>query len=84
MKPSAIALLVIVVLVGTFYYLWHEDDVNANGKLYSSKQKLCMQFALSYLRTIKEVTPEFSEKKWQMAIDIETEMYNLCMRDLNE
>ena len=42
-----------------------------------------MDFAQSYLKTIPKVEPEFNDQKWQMAVDIETELYNLCLTDLN-
>ncbi len=42
-----------------------------------------MHFALSYLRSIQKLEPEFSDQKWQMAIDVETDLYNLCMADIH-
>lgn len=86
MKKTKIAIIFVTItaiFIGVLYYLIYEDDINANGKLYPTKQKLCIQFAQSYLRTIQKVEPEFNTEKWQMAIDIETEMYNLCLLELN-
>ena len=45
----------------------------------------CLDFAQSYLRTIPKTEPNFSynNEKWKMAIDVETELYKLCLLDLN-
>ncbi len=72
----------VLLAIGLFYYWLREDDISANGMRYPSKEKLCQQFALSYLRTIRGVEPEFDAEKWEMAVDIETEFYDLCMLDL--
>lgn len=43
-----------------------------------------MEFAQSYLRTIPKIEKDFNDKKWEMAIDVETELYNMCLLDLNQ
>ena len=68
----------------------YEADFNANGKTYSSKKILCTYFAQSYLRTVRKTDNAHSSKnisssenqRWEMAIDVETDFYNLCMLDL--
>lgn len=73
-------LLVVIGLVT--FYLNKTDD----RRVYSSKQSLCQQFSQSYLKTVQKTDKitDFGSEKWQMAIDIETEMYNLCLTDLNK
>lgn len=43
-----------------------------------------MEFAQRYLRTIPKIEKDFNAKKWEMAVDVETELYNLCLLDLKE
>ena len=81
----------ITSIVGIFAYVLYIDDIHSNGRLYASKQRLCEQIALSYLKTIKEVEPglktedkQLDPKKWQMAVDIETELTNLCNLTLEQ
>lgn len=66
-----------------FIYFLYQDDIDKNGKSYTNKEKMCKHFALSYLRSIQKVEPEFNDQKWRMAIDVETDLHNLCMTDLN-
>ena len=77
-------ILVSTTFVGIFliahYYGFFDSD---NGKLYSSKALLCQEFALSYLRTMPTTEDNFDGKKWEMAVDVETELYDLCMLDLS-
>ncbi len=51
-----------------------------------SQQKLCYQFANDYLNNMarKYEMQTYGEKERAMAVDIETDMYNLCMLNLNE
>ena len=68
----------------------YEADFNANGKIYSSKKILCTHFAQSFLRTVQKTDNAFDSKdvyssrnqRWNMAIDVETDIYNLCVLDL--
>lgn len=72
-----------LLIFGTAYFL-HLDDISDHGRLYSSKSSLCMEFAQSYLRTIPKTEKNFNDKKWEMAVDVETELYNMCLLELNE
>lgn len=80
-----------IVAVFLVAYLMYTDDIDTNGKLYSSKENLCAHFAKSYLRTIQKTdrarstndTFRHENLRWQMAIDIETDFYNLCILNLS-
>lgn len=56
-----------------------------NKKPYPSKTNLCRQFAQSYLRTISktENITDYGSDVWHMAVDVETDLYELCLIDLN-
>lgn len=71
----------ISLLVGLVYFLTYDTN---EGKTYASKENLCVQFAQSYLRTIPKHEPNFNDEKWQMAVDVETDLYNMCLLDLNK
>ena len=79
-KKSLLIVGVTILIVGLVYFLSYDTN---EGKIYASKQNLCVQFAQSYLRTIPKVESNFSNEKWQMAIDVETDLYNMCLLDLN-
>jgi len=81
--PMRIVGVVVLLVIGVVHFL-HADDIADHGRLYSSKYSLCMQFAQSYLRTIPKTEIGFNDKKWEMAVDVETELYNMCMLDLNK
>jgi hypothetical protein len=70
----------IVIILYYYYYGFFDSD---NGKLYPSKALLCQEFALSYLRTIPTAEDNFDNQKWVMAVDVATELHNLCLLDLN-
>lgn len=93
MKNKRIIIIIIIVVVFLVVgFVLYSDDLNANGKRYPSKRKLCTHFAQSYLRTVQKTdnarssedisSPE--NQRWEMAIDIETDFYNLCMLSLDE
>lgn len=71
--------LVLVVVVGLFL----SRDTN-EGRVYKTRQNLCIDFAQSYLRTIPKTEQNYNDKKWELAVDVETELYNLCLLDLTE
>ena len=77
-------LSVVVLLAGVFYYSLYQDDIRHHGRLYQSKSRMCTEFATSYLRTIQKVEPEFNDQKWQMGVDVETELYRICLLNLNK
>lgn len=77
-------LLAIVTLIGIGSWFLYREDVADNGRAYANKTTLCRQFAQSYLRTIQKTEPNFNNEKWEMAIDIETELYDMCLLDLNK
>lgn len=47
---------------------------------------MCMEFAQSYLRTIQKTDniTDFGGGKWYIAVDIETELYDMCLLNLNK
>lgn len=87
MKRKKMLFIGIGFLLGAFGgYAFQQDVIDEEGRLYPSKQEMCGEFIRSYLRTIQKtdnIDPRNIER-WGMAIDIETEMYNLCILDLNK
>lgn len=78
-------LIVIVAIVVGF--VLYKEDIEDNGRAYSSKANLCQHFAQSYLRTINKtenISSEQNHEQWAMAIDVETELYELCLTDLDK
>ena len=88
----AVIISLVIVVFSVVSFMLYSGDLNSNGKLYSSKEKLCTHFAQSYLRTIQktdnacssEIVSSPENKRWEMAVDIETDFYNLCMLNLDE
>lgn len=91
-KKLIIIFLIIISVVLSASYILYQDDLDANGKIYPSKEELCMHFAQSYLRTVQKTDNAHSSEsiaspenqRWQIAIDVETDFYNLCMLNLEE
>lgn len=81
-----LSLIVFLLLIGAATYWLRQEDINHNGRLYPSKQKMCMEFAQSYLKTIKktESITDFSGNAWNRAIAIESDLYKLCLSDLTD
>lgn len=77
-------IIVVVVAIIALIAVCHNRD--ADGRVYRNKMSLCMDFAQSYLKTVQktDMTSTAESEKWQMAVDIETDMYNLCLTDLNK
>ena len=75
-----ILLVLVVLFLGLFYFF--TQDTN-EGKAYKDRQSLCTHFAQSYLKTIAKNQPNLGEQEWEMAVDVETELYNMCLLDLN-
>jgi hypothetical protein len=74
----------LIVGAGAVGYYLYQDDVADNGMAYASKITLCQQFAQSYLKTVrKSLNIQTDSPEWDMAIDVETDMYNLCLVELN-
>lgn len=80
-RTALLALLVVFILSIGFFFWADRGD----GKTYSSKEALCIDFALSYLKTIAKThnITDLSSETWEMAVDIETDLYNMCLLDLN-
>jgi len=77
------ATLVIGVIIGYLLNANYRND-------YVSKPKLCEDFAQKYLnvvRTKENALPDSDlpneRTKWEMAVNIETDFYNLCMLNLD-
>jgi len=60
--------------------------LSGGGKAYKSKAALCNDFQQSYIRTIAKTDRihTYSDKKWKMAMYVESNLYQLCMIELNE
>lgn len=90
-KKIIIISMIVVVFLVVGYAVYQEEN-NDNGKLYSSKERLCAHFAQSYLKTVQktdnarssENISSLENQKWEMAIDVETDFYNLCMLNLDK
>ena len=56
------------------------------GYRHMSQQQLCYQFANDYLNVIakKYNIQTYKEKERTMAVDVETDIYNLCVMELDE
>jgi len=75
---TAVIFLAIIVRIGYFFY---QEDIRSNGRNFENRSKMCFQFAVDYLNNI-EKDPNFTEDKRELAIDIETEITNLCQLEL--
>lgn len=55
-------------------------------RAYSNKHKLCVNFAHSYLASMRKIEniEDSGSEKWKMVVDIETDLYELCLLDLDE
>lgn len=87
MKNQKTILLVgIITVVGIIAYYLYPGTIVNNGKEYSSKATLCRQFAQDYLKTVQktDTITDLGSDKWNMAVDVETDLYNLCLIDLNK
>jgi ABC-type molybdate transport system substrate-binding protein len=80
-KDLIFFVVIAILIVGVTYFFTYDTN---EGKTYTSKETLCIQFAQSYLKTIPKVEPDFNDEKWQMAVDVETDFYNMCLLDLNK
>jgi len=81
-KLIVLAILISILIFLTGYWWW-QSDVKHNGRLFNDRNKLCQQIAVDYLRNIRN-DPSFDDEKWNLAIDIETEIYNLCQLNLTK
>ena len=83
-KLIHIVLITSVILNLVFLIKWLDGD--DDGRLYASKEYLCMDFAQSYLRTVQKTDniTDFGGEKWQAAIAVESDFYNICLLDLNK
>ncbi len=79
----SIATLVIGVIIGYLLNANYHND-------YVSKPKLCEDFAQKYLNVVETNENALPDShianeriKWEMAVDIETDFYNLCMLNLD-
>lgn len=77
------ALAVVIVIAGVFAYWLYREDVTHHGRAFSSRNKMCYQFAIDYLKNIKN-DPNYTDEKRALAIDIETEITKLCQLELTE
>src|SRR5690606_25754310 len=75
---AAVILLILIVKIGYFFY---QENIRWNGRSFENRSKMCFQFAVDYLNNIKN-DPNYTDEKRELAIDIETEITNLCQLDL--
>lgn len=78
----------VAILTTLVTYWLYQDYIGTNGKLYSSTNEMCEEFAKSYLRTTKKLNNinDFGggNADWARAIAIESEINNLCQLDLTD
>ena len=68
-----------LVMVISGAVIWYRQENKADyGSKYPSKQALCSDLAQSYLKTVTVAEDR------ELAIVVETDLYNLCMLDLNQ
>jgi hypothetical protein len=87
-KLYKIKILIGLLFVGLIVFYFFSQK---HSQVYPSKENLCQQFAQSYLQTVPKTdgaissndTSSLENQKWLMAIDVETELYNMCLLDLN-
>ncbi len=80
-KLPFIGITVFIFVAALLHFFLHDTN---EGRAYKSRESLCIDFAQSYLRTIHKTEQNYNDKKWELAIDVETELYNLCLLDLTE
>jgi len=87
-NAKLVAIITVFILVGVVADWIYQDHVGSSGRLYPSKQKMCEEFAKSYLRTMKNEAniTDFSggNTDWSRAIAIESEINNLCQLELTD
>ena len=81
-KRIVIVFLIVIFVLLIAGFLLYQDNLIDNGKQYSSKEQLCTHFAQSYLRTVQKT--DLDNQSWEIAVDIETDLSNLCNLELNE
>ncbi len=87
-KLYKVIILALVIMTTGFLCLFFAvmlftKDTN-EGRAYKSRQALCIDFAQSYLRTVPKTEADYNNEKWNMAVDVETDLYNLCSLNLNQ
>lgn len=90
LKPAAVTfftltpliLLLVIAATSLIAYWLYKEDVSHHGRLYPSRDRMCYQLAIDYLRNIRN-EPDFDDSKWAVAIDIETEIHKLCQLELS-
>lgn len=88
-RPTTLLVVAILATLTGFTSYWlYQDHIGSNGRLYSSKLRMCEDFAKSYLRTVKETESinDFGggNTDWSRAIAIESEINNLCQLELTD
>lgn len=86
---NKILILIVIVLSSALLFTFVKGS---SIKEYSSKMLMCQDFATTYLHNIKhidgadslDVSGSASGQKWSIGIDIETDLYNLCLLELDE
>lgn len=82
-KITVIVVIILLVVIARIGYFFYQEDIRWNGRDFATREKMCFQFAVDYLNNI-EKGPNFTEDKRELAIDIETEIVNLCQLELTE
>lgn len=75
---TAVILLAIIAKSGYFFY---QENIRWHGRDFVTREKMCFQFAVDYLNNIRK-DPNYTDEKEELAIDIETEITNLCQLEL--
>ncbi|GEM_PF-5249187 len=81
--PTTILIFLLAIAATSLAAYWlYKEDISHHGRLYPSRDKMCYQLAIDYLRNIRN-EPGFDDSNWAIAVDIETEIHKLCQLELS-
>ncbi len=70
-------LILLGVIVLLLFFIIKDKFMNSDGRLYSTRETMCTEFAQSYLKNNNNFVS--NSDIWAKVVDIETDIYNLCM-----
>jgi hypothetical protein len=85
MKTKILAGLVLVETIGLLALGWRLVDFETrdDGREFKSQLAMCAYLAQSYLKTQGKLVGS-ENVRWNRAIDVETNLYNLCLTPLTD
>lgn len=85
-NPTFIIFSVLVCVAVTIVaYVFYPNALDKETVVSKTQQEMCQAMAQNYLQTMRK-TQNLDDRSagWKMAVDVETDLYNLCLVDLNE